>query len=139
MSVQFLKRTIFQRILGLPATAKPADPGCWHYSDGEVTVDLTRTPELQTQGGAIRLEGGDLPMRILVMAGDEGEYRAFHNRCTHVGHRRLDPLPGGGVQCCSVSKSTYDPDGKPIYGPAPEPIRTFPVEVDGNQLTIVME
>lgn len=139
MEVQFLNRNIFQRILGLPATPKPADPDNWRFSDGKLTIDLTRTPELKSKGGAIRLEGGDLPMRVLVVARGEGEYQAFHNRCTHIGHRRLDPLPGGGVQCCSVSKSTYDAEGNRIYGPAPEPIRTFPVEVDGDRLIVAID
>jgi len=139
MEIQFLNRGIFQRIFGVPATSKPSNPDCWRFSDGQLTIDLTKAPELKNSGGAIRLEGGDLPMRVLVVAGEEGEYQAFHNRCTHIGHRRLDPLPGGGVQCCSVSKSTYDAEGNKIYGPAPEPIRTFPVEVDGDRLTIVLE
>ncbi len=139
MDVQFLNRNIFQRIFGVPATSKPANSDCWRFSDGQLTIDLTKAPELKTSGGAIRLEGGDLPLRVLVTAGDDGEYRAYHNRCTHVGHRRLDPLPGSGVQCCSVSKSTYDADGNKIYGPAPEPIKTFSTAVDGDQLTIAID
>ena len=137
MEIKFLKRNIFQRIFGLPMTSKPANPDCWRYSDGELTIDLTKTPELKEKGGAIRLEGGHLPLRVLVLAGDDGEYHAFHNRCTHLGHRRLDPVPGTGtVQCCSVNKSTYDSNGKNIYGPAPNPIKVFTVNEDGNQLSI---
>lgn len=139
MEIKFLKRSLFQRILGLSATSKPANPGCWQFSAGKLTVDLTKAPELKTNGGAIRLEGGSLPMRILVIRGDDGKYHAFHNRCTHIGHRRLDPVPGTGtVQCCSVGKSTYDMNGKNLYGPAPQPIREFPVAENGEQLIVTV-
>jgi len=139
MEIQFLKRNIFQRILGLPKTSKPANPDCWHYFEGKLTIDLSKAPELKNKGSAIRLEGNHLPVRILVMTGDDGNYHAFHNRCTHLGHRRLDPVPGTGtVQCCSVNKSTYDLNGKNLYGPAPEPIQVFPVDGDGEHLTIMI-
>ena len=64
------------------------------------------------------MEGKNMPNRVLVVHGEDGEYRAFHNQCTHLGHRRLDPVPGTNtVQCCSVNKSTYDTEGTKIYGP----------------------
>jgi nitrite reductase/ring-hydroxylating ferredoxin subunit len=139
MHIKFLKRNIFQRILGLPMTSKPVHPDCWQYSEAKLTIDLTKTPELKNNGGAIRLEGNNLPLRILVIAGDDGQYHAFHNRCSHLGHRRLDPVPETvTVQCCSVNKSTYDLNGKIIYGPAPNPIKVFSVSRDGERLSIMI-
>ena len=135
MEIKFLKRNIFKRILGIPATSRPGDPGCWSYSDGKLTVDLKRVPELEKPGGAIRLEGGNLPERILVVYGEDEKLRVFRNRCTHVGHRRLDPVPGTAtVQCCSVNKSTYDFEGTKVYGPAPDPIITYPSSSEGDEL-----
>ena len=140
MEIKFLKRNIFQRILGLPQTTKPANPDSWHYSEGNLTVDLKKTPELKYKGGAIRLEGSNLPVRILLIASEAGNYHAFHNRCSHFGHRRLDPVPETDtVQCCSVNKSTYDLTGNKIYGPAPNPIKVFPVNKYDDKLTIVIE
>lgn len=137
MDIKFLKRNFIQRLLGLPLTSKPADPGCWRYAKGDVTIDLAKAPELKTKGGAIRLEGKELPLRLLVVAGDDGQFHAYQNRCTHLGHRRLDPVPGTStVQCCSVNKSTYDSSGKKIFGPAPNPIKQFPISGDENQLII---
>jgi nitrite reductase/ring-hydroxylating ferredoxin subunit len=139
MTVKFLNRGFFQRIFGLPATSKPLDPQCWSFSDGKIFIDLNRATELKKPGGALRLEGGELPMRVLVMRGDDGKFHAFHNRCTHVGHRRLDPVPGTGtVQCCNVGKSTYTYDGKKIYGPPTGPIKTFKVEVAGDRLVVFL-
>lgn len=137
MEIKFLKRNIFQRIFGIPATAKPQDPSGWHYSDGVLEIDLERTPELKEASGAVRIEGGDLPMRVLVMRDESGTLRAFHNRCTHGGHRRLDPVPGTqSVQCCSVNKSTYTFDGQKIHGPVPDPIKIFEVQLEGQKLMI---
>ena len=103
-------------------------------------IDLKRAPELETPGGALRLEGDGLPRRVLVIRGDDGGFCAFHNRCTHLGHRRLDPVPGTEtVQCCSVNKSTYTYDGRKVYGPNPAPVRTFPVKVDGERLIVFID
>ncbi len=137
MATKFLQRNIFQRIFGISATSEPRDSDCWQYENGLVTVFLDKAPELKEPGGAIRLEGKKLPKRVLVIRGEDKKFHAFHNRCSHVGHRRLDYVPGAGtVQCCSVNKSTYDMGGGNLFGPAPAPIQTFPVEARENILLI---
>jgi nitrite reductase/ring-hydroxylating ferredoxin subunit len=81
-----------------------------------------------------------LPIRVLVIRGDDGKFHAFHNRCTHIGHRRLDPVPGTGtVQCCSVGKSTYTYDGKKIFGPPTGSIKTLKVEAEGDRLIVYLK
>ncbi|MDI6796705.1 MAG: Rieske (2Fe-2S) protein, partial [Desulfatibacillaceae bacterium] len=93
--------------------------------------------ELDRPGGALRVEGGNAPFRLLVIRDDEGQFRAFENRCSHLGHRRMDPVPGAGtIQCCSVNKSTYGYDGKVLSGPAPKPLTAYKVEKKGNTLVI---
>lgn len=137
MDIKFVKRNIFQRIFGVPATQKPGSTDCWEYKNGKLVISLDKVPELKKQGGAIRLEGGRLPARVLVVFGDNGEYRAYQNKCTHLGHRRLDPVPGTNtVQCCSLNKSTFDSKGKHIFGPAPHPIKSYPVEKDQKNLIV---
>jgi nitrite reductase/ring-hydroxylating ferredoxin subunit len=140
MKPKFLKRNFFQRILGIPATPQPTSSDSWQYDGTNIALNLDKTPELEKPGSAIRLEGGELPIRVLVMRDEDGKIRAFENRCTHGGHRRLDPVPGTNtVQCCSVSKSTYDYSGNRIYGPAPGDIATLPTELHDKQLVIKME
>ncbi len=103
-----LKRNIFQRIFGICATRQPLDEECWIVENGKIIVDLARAPELAGRNGALRLEKKNLRERVLVIQGEDGGYHAFRNRCTHMG-RRLDPVPGvQQVQCCSISKSTFD-------------------------------
>ena len=137
MTVKFLQRSIWQRIFGISATDKPQDEGGWHYESGKLTISLDRIPELTRSGTAVRFEGKILPVRVLVVFGEDRQYQAFHNRCTHLGHRRLDYVPGTEtVQCCSVNKSTFTFEGDKIHGPAPQSIRTYPVEVTDGELRI---
>jgi Rieske Fe-S protein len=139
MDVKFLNRNIFQRIFGIPVTSKPENPDAWNFSGGTLTIDLKKTPELTRPGGAVRIEGGALPKRVLVVSDEKGGYQAFHNRCTHMGHRRLDPVPGTHtVQCCSISKSTYDLEGKKIFGPAPHPVEKLALRKDGDKLIVTV-
>ena len=137
MTIKFLKRSIWQRIFGISATAQPKDETSWRYNSGELIIELTKTPELTRPGSAARFEGGLLPKRVLVVFDEDRQYRAFMNQCTHFVHRRLDYVPGTRtVQCCSVNKSTYTFAGEKIHGPNPKPIKTFPLEKKGDQLHI---
>lgn len=138
MEVRTLKRSILQRLFGIPATRAPGDPGAWTYAAGKLEVALDRTPELAKAGGAIRLEGRNLPERLLIVHGDDGNYYAFQNRCRHMG-RRLDPVPGTTtVQCCSVGKTTYAYDGQVMSGSAKEAIKTFNLQVQNGKLIIAL-
>ena len=137
MSIKFLDRSLWQRIFGISATPKPEDQKSWIYDSGELIIHLRRTPELNEPGTAVRFEGENLPVRVLVVHGEDRQYRAFHNRCTHIGHRRLDYVPETDtVQCCSVNKSTYTFGGKKIHGPNPKPVDTYTVTKNGDQLHI---
>jgi nitrite reductase/ring-hydroxylating ferredoxin subunit len=137
MTVKFLQRSIFQRLFGISATEIPQNSNGWNYESGALTISLKQIPELTRPGTALRFEGKNLPERVLVVFEGDGKYRALHNRCSHLGHRRLDYVPGTEtVQCCSVNKSTYTLAGEKIYGPAPQPIQTYPVEVSEEELRV---
>lgn len=137
MTVKFLQRSIWQRLFGISATELPQDESCWKYESGQLTISLERIPALTRAGTAVRFEGKNLPERVLVVFDENEKYQALHNRCTHLGHRRLDYVPETDtVQCCSVNKSTYTLAGEKIYGPAPGSIHTYPVEVTEGKLII---
>jgi nitrite reductase/ring-hydroxylating ferredoxin subunit len=127
-----------KRIFGICETPLPADGACWDYAGKTLRLRLDMAPELARPGGAVRLEGKGLPRRILVVHGKEGAFHAFGNHCTHMG-RRIDALPGTDrLECCSVSKSTFTYDGKPVGGAARRPLDIFPAVVSGNELTIAL-
>ena len=131
---------IFKRIFGICSTKPPADPDCWSYDDGRLVVDLARATELNDPGGAIRLEGSRLPQRVLIVHGTDGQWYALPNRCSHIGHRRLDPVPGENVvQCCSVGKSVFDYQGNRLSGSAQQSIQPFEVEIENEKLTVHLD
>ena len=129
--MKFLKR-----IFGICETPGAGDDMAWSYENGQVRVDLARMPELSAPGSGVRLEGKGLAPRLLVFHGEDGQYHAIANRCTHMG-RRIDTIAGSGtVQCCSVSKSTFTYDGSPVGGAAKKPLTTYAVTREGETLTI---
>ena len=132
--MKFLKR-----VFGICETPLPVDAGAWSIDGGSVRIDLSRMPELKTPGSAVRLEGSELDDRLLVVHGDDDRYHAVVNRCTHMG-RRLDTFAGSRViQCCSVSKSTYTYDGRPVGGAAKKPLTICPVVHENETLTITLK
>jgi len=131
--MKFLKR-----IFGISETRTPSDDACWEYASQEIRLDLNRAPELGRPGSALRLEGKGLPVRTLVVHGKDGDFHAFANRCTHMG-RRIDILPGTDrIECCSISKSTFNYDGEPMGGAARKHLRVFSVAASGKELKIAL-
>jgi nitrite reductase/ring-hydroxylating ferredoxin subunit len=132
--MKFLKR-----LFGICETPLPADSDAWFVRDGIVRIDLSRMRELKSPGSGVRLEGEGLDPRLLVFHGDDGQYHAVTNRCTHMG-RRIDTIAGGSViQCCSVSKSTFTYDGQPVGGAAKKALKTYAITTDQDTLTIKLD
>lgn len=131
--MEFLKR-----ILGICETPL-ADAQSWQVSGSQILADLNKIPTLSKSGNAVRLEGKGLSARILLVHGTDGNYYAFVNKCSHMG-RRIDPMPGeSAIRCCSVSKSMYSYDGKVISGPAKDPLRTLPVQINPETGILIAE
>ena len=126
----------FKRLLGICETQPPCDPEAWTVANGVVSINLSRMPELNNPGGAVRLEGKDPAPRLLIFHGDDGRHHAVSNRCPHMG-RRIDILSGTQLlQCCSVSKSTFDYDGRPVGGAAKKALTAYAVNREAGTLTI---
>jgi len=129
----------FARIFGICETQPPLHSDCWSFKDSKVRIDLSRAPELAVSGGAIRLEGKALPVRVLVLRSENDHFRAFKNKCTHMG-RRLDPLSdSSAIRCCSVSKSTFNKNGECISGPVQKALTPYEVTVKSDQLEIAIQ
>ena len=96
--------------------------------------------ELKKSGGAVYLKGKGLSKPILVVHADNNEYVCFTNKCTHIGGRRLDPVPGQSLlRCCSLSRSTFDLKGNVISGPAKKKLTTHKVEKTDEGLIIYLD
>ena len=100
---------------------------------------MSKAGELARKGGAIRLEGQNLPQRVLVFQGRDGAFHALQNKCTH-GGRRLDPLPDQPqIECCSVGKSKFDYSGEKLAGPAKGPVDAYAVRQENGKLFISLK
>jgi len=137
MTTKTLKRNIFQRIFGIPATKPPADADCCNYTDGKLVIDLNKVPELSEPYGAVHLKGDNLPGRLLVILDGTGNFRAFENKCEHAD-RKLDPVPGTEtIQCSSMGQTTYNYDRNVLSGSAENPVKNF--NVSKENVTLIME
>jgi len=117
---------------------KPLDQELWSVEQNNIVrVKLSQRPELCQKGGGVYLKGQRLPKPLLLIRTEDDQYLAFANRCTHIGHRKLDPVPGQHIlRCCSVSHSTFDYEGKRLSGPAKDPLTRYEVELSQGDLLI---
>jgi nitrite reductase/ring-hydroxylating ferredoxin subunit len=130
------ERTFWDRVMGNPITQSPQIEGAWTYAANTLTLDLSKLPEIGDLGGAVRIEGEVLPEPIVVVYGEDGNYYAFKNACTHAG-RMIDPVAGTmTLECCSVSSSTFDYQGNVLSGPAEGALTSYPLVLEEEQLII---
>ena len=111
--------------------------------DGKITVKLDEMPELCEQGKAVYLKGHGLKKTILVVRTEADTYLAYTNRCTHMTHRKLDPIPGPDpgqpiLRCCSLGHSQFDCEGNRLSGPAKDPLIQHEVELSEGNLVITL-
>jgi cytochrome b6-f complex iron-sulfur subunit len=91
---------------------------------GEVLASLDDIPV----GEAISAKAGDSP--ILLVRTSESEVIGLSAVCTH---QQCTVAPAGDALACPCHGSRYDLTGKVTQGPAPAPLKEFPVTVqDGS-------
>ena len=129
-------RNFLDRIAGRPITDLPQISNAWSLQGNSLALDLSKLPELEELGSAVRIEGEVLADPILVVFGDDGDYYAFLNACTHAG-RMVDPISGTmTLECCSVNSSTFDYEGNVLSGPAEGALTSYPLSVEDNKLLV---
>ena len=130
-------KNFFRAVAGICET-KPLDRALWRIEADQAVVLLAGAGQLQARGSAVRLESAELGVPLLVMHGPDGTYRAFINRCTHMG-RRLDPAQEGqALRCCSLSHSTFDLQGAKLSGPAKGALTPLAVRHERGELYITL-
>ncbi len=87
---------------------------------------------LDAEGNAF-LVGPPLEDAVLVRRMAPCEYGAVSMRCTHRGCR---VAPAGDRLACPCHGSEFTYAGEVLEGPASEPLRHYPVTVDGNRLLV---
>lgn len=129
--------SFFKAILGICET-KPLSPDLWSVEGGKVIVKVGQKPDAIAKGGAAYLQGKGLKEPLLVVHTADDRYLVFTNRCTHA-KRKIDPVAGEAkLRCCSVNHSVFDYDGKPLSGPAKDPLKRHEVQVTEGNLVVMV-
>lgn len=105
-------------------SSAPSESETTGNGGGEVLASLDDIPV----GEAISAEAGGSP--ILLVRTSETEVIGLSAVCTHM---QCTVAPAGDALSCPCHGSRYDLTGKVTQGPAPAPLKDFPVTVqDGS-------
>lgn len=85
--------------------------------------------------------GTIIPLEVdgqrIALANVEGTYYAIHGACTHVGGPLGEGTLEGAVVTCPWHRSQFDVrTGSVLRPPAQEPVRTYPVTVEGSDIMV---
>lgn len=107
------------------------------FVNEDINLDEIQNQALRQPGGFIYVEGG---FRGIILYHDGfGNYSAFERACTYDPLAECDPIAvdSSGLfmmhQCC---QSAFLFDGNPNSGPAPYPLKRYPIYREGNFLLI---
>ena len=110
--------------------------------DGSPRKRECAMPEYRTVASASEIPPGtmklvDLDGDDVVVANVEGTFVAFQNECTHAGGPLSEGELTGSVVKCPWHATVFDvTTGKPQGGPGREPIKTYVVHVEGEDVQI---
>ena len=113
-------------------------PSTWHViNKGKAVEGADSNVEILKFGpDDVFIKGANAvdPQGLLLYRSGETEVRAFSRKCTHSGC-----VLGGfqaGLSVCPCHNSQFGTDGKPVMGPAAEPLREYAASLEGSILTV---
>jgi Rieske Fe-S protein len=95
-------------------------------------VSIERYPELDREGGRVRVEVVGRQILFLCRA-DDGSYYGVSSICTHLG---CSVKPVGSGFRCPCHGSTYAADGRNTGGPAKRPLSRYDAVRDGDVVIV---
>jgi Rieske Fe-S protein len=136
----FLKKTgsaLACACLAGGAALEAAEKNITQYAveDSNLIIDLNRHPNLKEAGGSETFRAGK--KKIIVLHPDEKNYKAFENKCTHMGGQ-VSYRPKDGFMQCALHGSRFDIEGHVIKGPAEKPLTELRTSLDKDQLTVYL-
>lgn len=97
----------------------------------KITLDLSTA-----DNAALNAAGGTKTVsNIIIINTGSGNFSALTNVCTHQGCK-VEYITGAGNIQCPCHGSVFSSTGSVITGPAPSPLRSYPVSLTGSILTI---
>ena len=113
-------------------TSSGGDPSASESSGGGGggSEGFASTSEIEVGGGTIFADEA-----VVVTQPTEGEFRGFDLTCTHQGCAVNDVSDGVIICPCHGSRYSIE-DGSPVSGPAPSPLATVEITVEGDQISL---
>ena len=103
--------------------------------DSKLEIDLNNHPKLKEVGGSETFQADK--KKIIVLHPDERSYKAFQNKCTHMGGQ-VSYRPKDGFMQCALHGSRFDTEGRVVKGPAAKPLTELRTSLDKDQLTVYL-
>jgi len=95
--------------------------------DDHLTIDLTKATSLGEVGGAAWITDEGKGLKLIVVRAGEDEYCVLSRLCTH-GAQTVSYNPKRRLlQCNNFNHSNFGLDGSVVKGPAPTPLKSYPV------------
>ncbi len=105
----------------------------------KVTIDLSKVSRLRNAGGYLILINEDgHSVHVIVINVDGSTFKAFTSICTHQGCDVASYSSSTQRIICNCHGSEFDLNGNPVAGPAPSPLRSYPVTRSGDILTVTL-
>ena len=113
--------------------------GSYRIVAGRVVLDLKKTSDLTAIGGSVKLEfnhpENGMPIKIVLIHPESVSYLAFANECTHKRKELEYDHATRKMQCVS-GHSEFDLNGRVLEGNAEAPLKSYPIEQEGNTLIV---
>ena len=99
------------------AALEAAEKNITQYAveDSKLVIDLNEHPQLKGVGGSETFQADK--KKIIVLHSDEESYKAFENKCTHMGGQ-VSYRPKDGFMQCALHGSRFNIEGRVVKGPA---------------------
>ena len=102
---------------------------------GQISLTRSGLEQLAGTDKPVVVKAPGLPDPVILIPVGEKNYRAVSAECTHLGcHVR----PSRNFLVCPCHGSTFDLSGEVVRGPAPSALTTYPVEVNGDEIKIII-
>ncbi|WP_432053554.1 Rieske (2Fe-2S) protein [Streptomyces sp. bgisy022] len=97
---------------------------------GEAGAALATTAEIPEGGGKVFAD-----QKVVVTQPSAGEFKAFSANCTHRGCA-VQSVADGVINCPCHNSNFSITDGSVRGGPAPKPLPSVPITVDGDSISL---
>lgn len=110
----------------------------YRVNQDTLILDLTQIPELEQEGGSVKLKLKDRDLPIIVAKTGVKEFIVLRDECTHAG-RELEYFHDQSVfRCVSFGHSRFDKVGQVIKGPAKKMILKYNSLLIQDELQIIL-